>query len=194
MAQKKPRPEDAQDPVLALGTTESLYEAIVQSAADAIFTKSLDGTIASWNAGAERLYGYKSAEIVGRSVGVLAPPEQVDEIPALLVRIAAGERIEHFETVRARRDGSLVDVSLTISPIRDADGRVVGASSVARDIGARKTAERVLAESEERFRAVLEASPTAMFGVGPDGRITYANPEATSRKDVARSTSSSPMW
>ena len=166
------------DPVLALAPTESLYEAIVQSASDAIFTKSLDGTIASWNAGAERLYGYTAREIIGRTVVVLAPPEQADEIPALLARIAAGERIEHFETVRVRRDGSHVDVSLTISPIRDTDGRIVGASSVARDIGARKAAERGLAESEERFRTVLEASPNAMFGVGSDGRITFANPEA----------------
>ena len=108
--------EQPEGPVLELPATESLYEAIVQSADDAIFTKSLDGTIASWNAGAERLYGYTAHEIIGKKVGILAPPDQPDEIPALLARIAAGEQIHHFETVRARRDGSLVDVSLTISP------------------------------------------------------------------------------
>ena len=138
MTRRKPRPKQSRDAVLGLPATESLYEAIVQSADDAIFTKNLEGTIASWNAGAERLYGYAARDIIGKNVGILAPPDQPDEIPGLLARIAAGERILHFETVRARRDGSLVDVSLTISPIRDIEGRILGASSVARDISARK--------------------------------------------------------
>lgn len=162
------------------------YEAIVASADDAIFSKRLDGTIETWNAAAERMYGYPAAEVIGRNVAILAPPEHLDEISGILTRIAAGERIEHFETVRVRRDGSRIDVSLTISPIRDPDGRIVAASTIARDLAARKAAERGLAESEQRFRDVLEASPNAMIGVGPDGLITYVNPQAASTFGYAR--------
>ncbi len=116
--------------------------AIVESCDDAIISKTLDGTIVSWNPGAEKLYGYTAAEIVGRSVEMLVPasrPRDADEIHELL---KDGQRIEHLETVRVRKDGSTVEVSLTISPIRNAAGEVVGASSLARDISVRKAEER----------------------------------------------------
>ena len=123
---------------------QALYGALVQGADDAIFTKRLDGTITSWNPGATRMYGYVAGEIVGRSVAVLASPDHHDEIRSILARIAAGDRIEHFETVRLHQDGSRRDVSLTISPIRNPAGEIVAASTVARDISARKNAEERL--------------------------------------------------
>jgi len=116
--------------------------AIVESSDDAVIGQTLDGRIASWNRGAERLYGYTPAEVVGQPVAVLVPADHPDEAPALLERLRRGESVEHFETQRVRKDGSRVDVSLTISPVRDADGRVIGASKIARDITARKEDDR----------------------------------------------------
>jgi PAS domain S-box-containing protein len=118
--------------------------AIVESSDDAIISTNLDGTITSWNEGAERLYGYTAREIVGKPLASLAPPDHPDEIPSLLERIKPGERVEHFETVRVRKDGSRVDVSLTISPVRNAEGKVVGVSKIARDITERKRTEAAL--------------------------------------------------
>jgi len=115
--------------------------AIVESSSDAIFSKALDGVIVSWNAGAERVFGYSAREIIGRPVTLLIPPDRLDEESSILERLTSGERIEHYETVRLRKDGSGIDVSLTISPIRDSAGRVIGASKIARDITERKRAE-----------------------------------------------------
>jgi diguanylate cyclase (GGDEF)-like protein/PAS domain S-box-containing protein len=109
----------------------------VESSHDAIIGKGLDGVVTSWNAGAEKLYGYTSADIVGKSISLLVPPDRHDEVPAILRRVSRGELIREFETVRARKDGTRVDVSLTVSPIRSRDGTVVGASTVARDISDR---------------------------------------------------------
>jgi len=114
---------------------------IVETCHDAIVGKTLDGTVVSWNAGAERLYGYTAAEMVGRSISVLTPPHRPPDMPEIWQKINQGERLERFETVRIRKDGSLVEVSLTISPLRDAQGKVVGASSVALDITKRKQEE-----------------------------------------------------
>jgi PAS domain S-box-containing protein len=115
--------------------------AIVESSDDAIVSKTLDGIITSWNPAAEKLFGYSSEEIVGRPIAALAPLDRENEMPAILERIRRGEKVDHFETVRRRKDGSLVDVSLTVSPIHDEKGRIVGASKIARDITARKQAE-----------------------------------------------------
>jgi PAS domain S-box-containing protein len=115
--------------------------AIVESSDDAIVSKNIDSTITSWNRGAERLFGYSAEEVVGKSVTILIPPDQADEEPSILNRIRRGERIDHYETIRRRKDGSLVDVSLTISPVRDAQGKIVGASKIARDISDRKRAQ-----------------------------------------------------
>src|ERR1017187_6242213 len=108
----------------------SRLAAIVESSEDAIVSKALDGTIMSWNASAERMFGYSAGEMLGRHISILAPPERPCEVPALLERIRLGERVDHFETVRVRKDGRRIDVSVTISPIRDISGKVLGAAAI----------------------------------------------------------------
>ena len=136
--------------------------AIIESSEDAIVSKTLDGVIRSWNAGAERLFGYTAEEAVGRSITLIIPPERLDEERAILERLRRGERVEHFETVRVAKDGRRLDISLTISPIRDGAGHIIGASKIARDITERKRAEDALRESEARYRqAATEAARTA---------------------------------
>ena len=133
--------------------------AIIESAEDAIISKTLDGVITSWNKGAERIFGYTAAEAIGQPVVMLIPEDHADEEPTILSRLRNGDRIEHYETVRVRKDGTLIDISLTVSPIRDADGRIIGASKVARDITESKRAERErerLLESEEKARRDAE--------------------------------------
>jgi PAS domain S-box-containing protein len=115
--------------------------AIVESSDDAILSKDLNGTIISWNLGAERIFGYTAEEAVGRSITLIIPPERLEEETEILAKLGRGERIDHFETVRRCKDGTLLDISLTVSPIRGADGAVVGASKVARDITDRRRAE-----------------------------------------------------
>ncbi|MCA1490443.1 PAS domain S-box protein [Ensifer sp. NBAIM29] len=119
--------------------------AIVESSDDAIVAKDLNGTITSWNLGAERLFGYTADEVAGKSITILMPPGYQDEEPMILSRIRGGERIDHYETLRRRKDGSLVNISLTVSPVRDADGRIIGASKIARDITGHKRATEALA-------------------------------------------------
>jgi len=114
---------------------------IVECSTDAIFTKDLDGIVTSWNAGAQRIFGYTAAEMVGKSGSLLIPAEWPNEEPEILDRIRRGERIEHYETARLRKDGTRVDVSLSVSPLKDGSGRIVGASKIARDITERKQAE-----------------------------------------------------
>ena len=140
--------------------TRELLElaAIVESSEDAILSKDLDGRIRSWNVGAERLYGYPRAEAVGRHISMLAPPERVDEIPMIIERIRRGERVEHFETRRRRKDGREVYVSLTVSPVRDEDGTIVAASVIARDVTGRHEAEAALKASQLRLREALDES------------------------------------
>ncbi|UXN75976.1 PAS domain S-box protein (plasmid) [Devosia sp. A8/3-2] len=117
------------------------YAAIVQSSDDAILAKDINGTIVSWNAGAERLFGYTAEEAVGRPIVMLIPKDRENEEPEILSRIRGGERIEHYETIRRRKDGSLVEISISVSPIRSRDGRIIGASKIARDITERRRAE-----------------------------------------------------
>ncbi|OHV79983.1 PAS domain S-box protein [Rhizobium sp. LCM 4573] len=114
--------------------------AIVESSDDAIVSKSLQGIITTWNKGAERLFGYSAAEAIGKPITILIPEDRLDEEPAILARIHAGERVDHFETIRRRKDGTLLDISLTISPIRNSAGKIIGASKIARDISDRKRA------------------------------------------------------
>jgi PAS domain S-box-containing protein len=118
--------------------------AIVESSDDAIISKDLNGTIVSWNKGAERLFGYSGDEIIGKPVTTLIPQERLDEEPGILARIRRGERIDHYETIRQRKDGSRIDISLTVSPVRDGTGRIVGGSKIARDITERKQAAAAL--------------------------------------------------
>jgi PAS domain S-box-containing protein len=137
--------------------------AIVESSEDAIISKNLDGIILSWNEGAERLFGYTSEEMVGRPLSMLVPPDYPDDLPAIMARLRRGERIDHYETVRMRKDGSRVDVSLTISPIKDTEGKIIGASKIARDISPRKRTEAALhflAESSKALAELLDVSST----------------------------------
>ncbi len=133
--------------------TQSRLAVIVESSTDAILSKTLDGVILTWNAAATRLYGYTPAEVIGRSVTMLAPPDRVDEIPVILARLRKGQHIDHYESVRMRKDGTRFDVALTISPIRDSAGRVVAASTISRDISDRKRTER-------QQRLIIEATQT----------------------------------
>jgi PAS domain S-box-containing protein len=130
--------------------------AIVEFSDDAILSKNLDGIIMSWNRGAEQLFGYTAEETIGRSVTMLIPLDRQDEEPKILARLRRGERVDHFETIRQRKDGSLVDISLTISPVRDRDGKVIGASKIARDITGRRRAEEqarmLLREMDHRVK------------------------------------------
>ena len=124
--------------------TQALLSAIVESSDDAIISKNLDGIITSWNKSAERLFGYTADEAIGNPVLMLIPQDRKSEEPAILDRLRRGERVDHFETVRVRKDGTLLDLSLTISPIRDSTGRVVGASKIARDITEQKRTEKLM--------------------------------------------------
>jgi PAS domain S-box-containing protein len=151
---------------------------IVESSDDAIISKNLDGIILTWNGGAERVFGYKADEVVGKSITILIPSDRVDEEPGILARLRRGERIDHYETVRRRKDGSLIDISLTISPLRDRAGRVIGASKIARDISERKRAEAALRDSEQRLQDLLAAIPAAIYTTDAAGKITYYNEAA----------------
>lgn len=136
--------------------------AIIESADDAIISKNLDGTITSWNKGAERIFGYTADEVVGKSVTMLIPADHLDEEPAILSRLRAGERIEHYETVRVTKDGRFVDISLTVSPIKGPNGQIVGASKVARDVTDQHQARKALnAAYEEAKCARSEAEQAA---------------------------------
>jgi PAS domain S-box-containing protein len=137
--------------------TRNQLAAIVASSDDAIISKTLQGRIVSWNIGAERMFGHSAAEVIGEAITVLIPPEFLDEEAQILGKIKRGERIQHYETVRRRKDGSRIDVSLTISPIKEATGRVIGASKIARDITERKRAEAEIRKlNEELERRVVE--------------------------------------
>jgi PAS domain S-box-containing protein len=168
--------------IIALGESNrrgiaarSRLAAIVESSGDAMVTKNLDGVITSWNRSAERLFGYTEGEAIGQHITMLVPANLRQEEATILERLRKGERVEHFETIRVRKDGTTLDVSLTISPVRNREGRVVGASKVARDITQQKQAERALRTSEERFRAIVETTPECVKLVAPDGTLLHMN-------------------
>jgi PAS domain S-box-containing protein len=135
----------------------ALLAAIVDSSDDAIVSKTLDGIITSWNKSAERIFGYLPEEAIGKHITLIIPRDRGDEEARIIERLRRGERVDHFQTVRRRKDGSLVDVSLTISPVKDSAGNIIGASKVARDITAQVRAAEVLRSSEEKFRRLSQS-------------------------------------
>jgi PAS domain S-box-containing protein len=152
--------------------------AIVETSNDAIISKNLDGVIQTWNPSAANIFGYKAEEVVGTPVTILMPPERHNEESSILARLRRGERIEHYQTQRRRKDGRLIDISLTVSPIRDNAGRIVAASKIARDITEQKRAEAALRDSERRLQDLLAAIPAAIYTTDASGTITYYNEAA----------------
>jgi PAS domain S-box-containing protein len=141
----------------------SRLAAIVASSDDAIISKNLEGIIVTWNEGATRIFGYTPEEVIGRSITILIPPDRLDEEPAILARLRAGQRVDHYETLRVRKDGSIANISLSISPVRNAAGEIVGASKIARDITQQKRAEEALRVSNERFRLMADSAPVLIW-------------------------------
>lgn len=160
--------------------SQTFLASIVDSSQDAIIGKTLGGIITSWNKGAERIYGYTAEEIIGKPIAILAPPERPDEIPQLLEKIRNGERVEHFETVRIAKSGVKLDVSVTISPIRDKQGNIVGASAIARDVTAAKKTRTALQETESRAESLFQSAAQGIVIVDRSGRIVTANPATES--------------
>jgi PAS domain S-box-containing protein len=152
--------------------------AIVESSDDAIIGKTLEGVVTSWNPAAEVMYGYTAAEMVGRSIAVLIPADRAGELEPILSALRHGERVEHFETRRVRKDGTLIDVSISVSPVRDASGAVAGAATVARDVTERNRAADAASELRSRLAAIVEASEDAIIGATLAGLITSWNPGA----------------
>jgi PAS domain S-box-containing protein len=161
-----------------LEQTNRVLAAVVESSDDAIISKDLNGIIATFNPGAERLFGYKAGEVIGKPVTILMPPDRQHEEPQILARIRRGELVDHYETVRRRKDGTLVDVSLTVSPVNDNQGRIVGASKIARDITSRKLSEVKLRDSERQLQELIAAIPAAIYTTDAEGKITYFNQAA----------------
>ncbi|HEU5460385.1 MAG TPA: PAS domain S-box protein [Pyrinomonadaceae bacterium] len=200
MSRKRPdeKPSNARpkkNQIIDLKTPELAQywlSAIIESAEDAIISKTLDGIITSWNKAAERIFGYTADEVIGKPVTMLIPEGHLDEEPAILARLRAGDRIEHYETVRIGKGGKLIDISLTVSPIRGPKGEIVGASKIARDITGQRQARRDLDNATERLRLALEASRLGdwswdaktdvvtlseiaahIFGIPPDTHMTW---------------------
>ena len=158
--------------------TQRLLAALVESSDDAIISKNINGIVMTWNKGAERIFGYSAEEMIGKSISVIAAPDRIDEMPQILARIKSGERIDHFETVRQAKDGRLVNVSLTVSPIHDEEGRIIGASKIARDITERMRVLSELAEEKERLRVTLNSIGDGVITTDNLGRVAYLNPVA----------------
>jgi len=152
--------------------------AIVESTDDAVISKRLDGTVLSWNPAAERIFGYSAVEMIGRSIKRIFPPEREAEEDLLMTSIARGERVAHFETVRIRKDGTPLQVSVTLSPLRDEQGRIIGASKIARDISERQRMTSALADQAERFRVTLRSIADAVISTDARGNIDFVNPVA----------------
>ena len=146
--------------------------AIVEGSDDAIVSKDLTGMITSWNRGAEQLFGYPESEAVGQPITMLIPPDRLGEEDYVLSRIRAGQRVDPFDTVRWRKDGTLIDVSVTVSPIRDAGGTIVGASKIARDISGRKRIEAQLQDLQRRLMALAAASASVLDSPDTDAVLT----------------------
>ncbi|MGD0953446.1 MAG: PAS domain S-box protein [Methanotrichaceae archaeon] len=168
------------------GEMRSLLASIVESSEDAIIGKTLDGTIVSWNAGASRIYGYSAKEAIGKSISILIPPDQFNEMPQILENIRRGEKVDRYETPRLRKDGHTICVSLIVSPIRNEFGEIVGASTVATDFTERKRIEKALRESEEKWRSLVSVLPDYISLLDLEGGFLFLNhyPKGFTKKEV----------
>ncbi|HEV2688136.1 MAG TPA: PAS domain S-box protein, partial [Bryobacteraceae bacterium] len=154
---------------------ERRLAAIVESSADAILGRDLNGTITSWNKGAEGIFGYTAQEAIGQPLSIIVPPERSDEVPEITERLRRGERVDHYETVRVAKHGHHVPVSLSVSAIRDEHGNMVGASAIARDITERKQAQQALRQSEERLQGIINSAMDAIITVDSGQRVVVFN-------------------
>lgn len=178
---------DEHKPVKMMGTVRDITEsrfreesmarmaAIVQSSSDAIISKDLNGIITSWNAAAEQIFGYTEKEMIGQSLLKLIPPDRSNEEASILLQIRSGERVNHFETKRITKNNEILDVSLTISPIRGTDGNIIGASKIARDITSQKEAQRLITASEQKFRVLADSMPQFVWTGDAAGNLNYFN-------------------
>ncbi|WP_245638517.1 sensor histidine kinase [Croceicoccus bisphenolivorans] len=156
-------------------SSEALLAAVVENSDDAIVAKTLDGVILSWNKGAERLFGWTADEMIGQSIRTLIPEERQSEEDAIIRQIVAGRRVSALHTVRLRKTGAEVRVSVTVSPVRDATGKIIGASKIARDVGALETARQQLSESERRFKMMADHISQLAWIADSDGWIFWYN-------------------
>ena len=154
----------------------SRLAALVEASHNAIIGKTLDGIITSWNRGAEDIHGYLAEEALGQPISILVPPDRSDEVSCILQKVRSGEKLDHYETERVRKDGRRIHVSLTVSPVRDSEGNIVGAATIARDITQRKRIEKVLKESEQRFQALVQNALDIVMVTDADGTIRYISP------------------
>src|SRR6266496_586909 len=148
-----------------------LLAAIVASSEDAIVSKTLEGVVTSWNQAAEHIFGYTADEMIGQPISILTAPGHADEIPRILGRIRRGERVGRYETQRRHKDGRIIDVSLTVSPLRDEAGRTIGASKIARDISEAKREHAALLEGEAHLRSILDTIPDGMVVIDERGIV-----------------------
>jgi PAS domain S-box-containing protein len=158
---------------------DGLFSAVVESSNDAIITELLDGTITGWNGAAERLFGFSATEALGRNINIIVPPDRRDEVRNIIERTRRGEPIEHFETSRVRKDGSAVDVSLSVSPIRSVSGEVVGISKAARDIAESKRTEQALSQEIEERRRIFDSSNDLILVTDTAGNFIQVSPSVT---------------
>ncbi|MEI9935075.1 MAG: PAS domain S-box protein [Ferruginibacter sp.] len=177
--------DDKQLPLRMLGTIIDITDykiaeenvakmaAIVHSSDDAIISKSLEGIVTTWNAAAERIFGYKAEEMIGQPLTKLFPDDRMSEEPNILDQLKKGMRVDHFETKRITKDKKILDVSLTISPIRDLQGNIIGASKIARDITKQKQIEKIIKESEEKFRLLADSIPQLVWTGDAEGNLNY---------------------
>lgn len=168
--------------------------ALIQSTDDAVISKTLNGIITSWNPAAQRLFGYSAEEMIGQSITRLIPPDRIDEETHIIDRISKGQLVEHFDTLRLTRDNRLIDISLTISPIRDKKGNIIGASKIARDITRSKLAEEKLRQSEKYFNEMANAMSQLVWTAQPDGKVIYFNDRIYEYKGVDKQADGSWRW
>ena len=180
LATRPPRPRNR------AGTGSKLLASIVDSSDDAIIGKTLDGVITTWNKSAERIYGYRAEEIIGRSVSLLIPPGLPNEMDEIMDRIRIGERVDHYETRRRRKDGATIAISLTVSPIYNASGKVVGASAIARDITDRLRVQDEARLAAQYARGLIEANRDPLVTIGLEGKIADVNEATVKMTGVAR--------